>query len=88
MQIIQTLDDLDQMLAKLDAAQKVSDDELRKLFPTFRMEFDKGVPVERVIVGVALRNEGSRQVIWHAPSCAVNGDCRLQPQGYRNAAKE
>lgn len=44
MQIIRTMDELDQVLERLDAAQKVSDDELRKLFPTFRMEFDPGVP--------------------------------------------
>lgn len=41
MQIIRTLDELDEVLLKLDAAHKVSDDELRKLFPTFRMEFEK-----------------------------------------------
>lgn len=46
MQIIRTMDELDQMLVRLDAAQKVSDDELRKLFRTFRMEFEKGVPVD------------------------------------------
>lgn len=44
MQIIRTLDELDEMLIRLDAAQKVSDDELRKLFPTFRMDFESDVP--------------------------------------------
>lgn len=43
-QIIRTLADLDQMLRKLDAAHKISDDELRKLFPTFCMEFSSKVP--------------------------------------------
>ena len=44
MKIIQTLEELDEMLLKLDAAQQVSDDELRRLFPTFRMNFDLHVP--------------------------------------------
>lgn len=44
MQIIRTLDELDEMLLRLDAAQKVSDTELRKLFPLFRMDFESGVP--------------------------------------------
>lgn len=43
-QIIRTLDELDEMLIKLDEAAKVSDDELRRLFPTFRMNFDTNVP--------------------------------------------
>jgi hypothetical protein len=43
-QVIRTMSELDQMLNKLDAAQKVSDDELRKLFPTLRMEFSNNVP--------------------------------------------
>ena len=44
MQIIRTFNELDEMLLRLDAAQKVSDDELRKLFPTFRMDFNTHVP--------------------------------------------
>jgi 2-polyprenyl-3-methyl-5-hydroxy-6-metoxy-1,4-benzoquinol methylase len=44
MQIIRTLDELDDVLLSLDVAQKVSDDELRKLFPTFRMEFNTQIP--------------------------------------------
>jgi 2-polyprenyl-3-methyl-5-hydroxy-6-metoxy-1,4-benzoquinol methylase len=43
-QVIRTLAELDQMLYELDAAHKVSDNELRKLFPAFRMEFSKRVP--------------------------------------------
>jgi cyclopropane fatty-acyl-phospholipid synthase-like methyltransferase len=43
-QVIKTLSELDQMLYRLDAAHKISDDELRKLFPTFRMEFSSHVP--------------------------------------------
>jgi len=44
MQIIRTLDELDEMLLRLEVAHKVSDDELRKLFPTFRMDFNTQVP--------------------------------------------
>lgn len=43
MQIIRSIDELDEILLRLDAAQKVSDDELRKLFPTFRMELETDV---------------------------------------------
>jgi len=42
-QVIRTMAELDQMLNELDAAQKVSDDELRKLFSTFFMEFNNKV---------------------------------------------
>jgi len=43
-QVIRTLDELDEILIRLDAAQRVSDDELRKMFPTFRMDFNTQVP--------------------------------------------
>lgn len=42
--VIATLDELDEMLRKLDKAAEISDDELRKQFRTFRMEFDTRVP--------------------------------------------
>lgn len=42
--VIATLDELDEILRKLDKAAEVSDDELRKQFRTFRMEFDARVP--------------------------------------------
>ena len=44
MQTIRTLDELDGMLLRLDVAQRISDDELRKLFPTFRMDSNTQVP--------------------------------------------
>lgn len=43
-QVIRTLDELDEILARLDVAQSISDDELRKLFSTFRMEFNTQIP--------------------------------------------
>lgn len=44
MKVLETLDELDEMLAELERAAAVSDDELRKVFATFRMEFDTAVP--------------------------------------------
>ena len=45
-QTVRTLPELAQVLSKLEAASQISDDELRKLFPTFRMEFSKQVPLD------------------------------------------
>lgn len=45
-QVVRTLDELDEMLGRLEAAQRVSDDELRKLFPTFCMEFNAQIPMD------------------------------------------
>jgi hypothetical protein len=39
MQVITKLDDLDVKLTECDAAQKISDDALREVFTTFRMDF-------------------------------------------------
>jgi len=44
MRIIKTIAELDDILKELDSAAKVSDDELRKLFDTFKMEFNTLVP--------------------------------------------
>lgn len=44
MQIITTLDALDAKLAECDAAARVSDDALRQVFTTFRMDFSTQVP--------------------------------------------
>lgn len=44
MKVLKTLDELDEMLVELDCAAAISDDELRKVFATFRMEFDTAVP--------------------------------------------
>jgi len=43
MQIIRMLDELDETLLKLESAQRISDDQLRKLFPIFRMDFNTRV---------------------------------------------
>lgn len=42
--VVRTLDELDEMMERLDEAARVSDDELRRLFPTFVMELDLGLP--------------------------------------------
>ena len=44
MQIITTLDALDAKLAECDAAAQISDDALRQVFTTFRMDFAAQVP--------------------------------------------
>jgi 2-polyprenyl-3-methyl-5-hydroxy-6-metoxy-1,4-benzoquinol methylase len=42
--VVSDLQQLDEILAELDAAAAVSDDELRRLFPTFRMELAHSLP--------------------------------------------
>ncbi len=42
--VIRTLDELDEMMERLDEAARVSDDELRRLFATFVMELDLELP--------------------------------------------
>jgi 2-polyprenyl-3-methyl-5-hydroxy-6-metoxy-1,4-benzoquinol methylase len=42
--VVRTLDELDDMLERVDEAATVSDDELRASFATFRMEIDRGMP--------------------------------------------
>jgi 2-polyprenyl-3-methyl-5-hydroxy-6-metoxy-1,4-benzoquinol methylase len=44
MRIITTLDDLDEALAECDRAARVSDDELRRVFQTFRLELPVRLP--------------------------------------------
>ena len=44
MQVLSTLDELDAMLVRLDAAAAISDDELRRTFATFRMDFPIALP--------------------------------------------
>jgi 2-polyprenyl-3-methyl-5-hydroxy-6-metoxy-1,4-benzoquinol methylase len=46
MQTISSLDELDLKLAECDAAQKISDDALRSVFTTFRMDFSARVPAD------------------------------------------
>ncbi len=46
MQIISTLDALDAKLAECDAAGQISDDALRQVFTTFRMDFPTEVPAD------------------------------------------
>jgi SAM-dependent methyltransferase len=46
MQVLRTLDELDAMLLRLDAAAAESDDALRRLFATFRMEFPLELPAD------------------------------------------
>ena len=42
--VVRNLDDLDEMLERLDQAAKISDDELRAGFAMFRMELDRTMP--------------------------------------------
>lgn len=44
MQVLRSLDELDARLADCDAAGKISDTELRRVFSTFRMDFSAEVP--------------------------------------------
>jgi ubiquinone/menaquinone biosynthesis C-methylase UbiE len=44
--VVRTLDELDEMLAMLDEAAAVSDDELRRAFLTFRMELELDLPAD------------------------------------------
>jgi 2-polyprenyl-3-methyl-5-hydroxy-6-metoxy-1,4-benzoquinol methylase len=44
MQVISTLGDLDEKLAECEAAGRVSDDALRQVFTTFRMDFSTHMP--------------------------------------------
>ncbi len=46
MRVIRTIDELDAMLVQLDAAAAISDDELRRVFTTFRMEFPLELPAD------------------------------------------
>lgn len=46
MEVVRTLDELDRALARLDAAAAISDDELRRGFATFRMEFPLALPAD------------------------------------------
>jgi 2-polyprenyl-3-methyl-5-hydroxy-6-metoxy-1,4-benzoquinol methylase len=46
MQVISSLAELDAKLAECEAASKVSDDALRHVFTTFRMDFSKQVPAD------------------------------------------
>lgn len=43
-QVIQTLDQLDEILVKFDTSPWVSDDKLRELFSTFHMDFNTQIP--------------------------------------------
>ena len=44
MEVITTLEALDAKLAECDAAHKISDDALRQVFQTFRMDFSTDLP--------------------------------------------
>ena len=44
MQVLHTLEQLDAKLAECDAAGKISDNALRQVFSTFRMDFSKQLP--------------------------------------------
>jgi ubiquinone/menaquinone biosynthesis C-methylase UbiE len=44
--VVRTLDELDEMLALVDRAARVSDDELRRSFDLFRMELDRPMPAD------------------------------------------
>ena len=44
--VIRTLDELDDMIARLEAAAAISDDDLRRTFATFRMEFPLELPAD------------------------------------------
>jgi len=44
MQVLHTLEQLDAKLAECDAAAKISDEALRRVFSTFRMNFSKQLP--------------------------------------------
>ena len=44
MEIVRTLDELDVKLIEIDSAWAISDDEMRKVFKTFRMEFPVPLP--------------------------------------------
>lgn len=46
LQVISTLDELDRKLGELDVAAAVSDDELRRCFATFSMDYPIGLPKE------------------------------------------
>lgn len=46
MQIIRTLDELDEKICECDRASEVSDDELRAVFNTFRMDPDSKLPTD------------------------------------------
>ncbi len=43
-EVLRTLDDLDRKLLEVDAAWAISDDEMRKVFKSFRMEFPLPLP--------------------------------------------
>jgi SAM-dependent methyltransferase len=43
-EVLRTLDDLDRKLVEIDAAWAISDDEMRRVFKTFRMEFPLPLP--------------------------------------------
>jgi SAM-dependent methyltransferase len=46
MEVVRTLEELDRAIARLDAAAAISDDELRRGFATFRMEFPLELPAD------------------------------------------
>ena len=46
MRVVQTLDELDAMIAACNAAEAVSDDAMRAVFPTFRMDPPKSLPAD------------------------------------------
>lgn len=46
MQIIHTLDELDRKIADCNAAEAISDDAMRAVFPTFRMDPPQGLPAD------------------------------------------
>ena len=46
MQVISTMNDLDAKLAECDVASKISDDELRRVFTTFQMDFSTQLPTD------------------------------------------
>lgn len=46
LRVIKSLEQLDDILKEVDAAGKISDDELRRVFTTFRMEFPLQLPTD------------------------------------------